>query len=57
MHTHAECSEGRDREIAQIACMIKLPQAPETLPVRSASLQKVNISSMSKVNYRGSALQ
>lgn len=33
-HTHTEWSEGRDGEIAQIACMIKLPQAPEALPIR-----------------------
>lgn len=33
MCTHAECSEGRDGEIAQIGCVIKSPQAPEALPI------------------------
>lgn len=33
MRTQAECSEGRDGEIAQIACVIKSPQAPEALPI------------------------
>lgn len=34
MRMHAEWSEGKDGEIAQIACVIKSPQAPEALPIR-----------------------
>lgn len=34
MRTHAEWSEGGVGEVAQIACVIKSPQALETLPIR-----------------------